>query len=394
TLLPKTNELIGPRVFACGAYRNEYVWAVLASTLVIVQHPETPVIGVPPPIYIKSLSVNGTAIPTEGPHEFSHDQNSAAIEYVGLSFKNERAVRYQYRMFGADSEWTAPSKQQSVTFASLRPGYYTFEVRAINTDGITSTIPASIRFVIVPPVWMRWWFVVLVVLVAALILILIYRYRVARLLEIERLRTRIAADLHDDVGTNLSSIMLATEIIERQLPRESLERNRLAELRSRAGTTQEMLKDIVWLLNPRNDTVGDFILKLKEIARRQLMGIPCTFTASGEQRVGGLSLEFKRNVVLFLKEAVTNIVKHADATAVTIDLVFGEDTFSLSICDNGKGFPTEDESYLVGGNGNDASTRGDGLTNLRARAGHIGGSAEITSAPGQGTTIRLISKIP
>lgn len=389
-LLPRKNDLIGQRVFACGAYRNEYVWAVLANSLVIIQDPETPSRGVPPPVYIKSFSVHGTVIPPEAPHKFSHDENSATIEYVGLSFRNERAVRYQYRMFGADSAWTAPSKQQSVTFASLTPGTYMFEVRAISADGVTSTTPASIRFVIIPPIWQRWWFVALTLLSLALVLFLLYRYRVARLLEMERLRTRIAADLHDDVGTNLSSIMLASQIIERELPLRSAERRHLAELRTRAGLTQDMLKDIVWLLNPHNDTMGDFILKLKEITRRHLMAIPWTFNVTGEQHVEGLSLEFKRNVILFLKEAVTNVAKHAEATAVSIDLTLGATTFSLSIEDNGKGFRMDDRGVAPDGDAAPVAC-GNGLTNLRTRAQYLGGLVEIVSAPGRGTTVRLVA---
>lgn len=392
TVLPRKNDLIGERVVACGAFRNEYVWAVLANTLVIFQEPETQEPGVPPPVHIKLFKVNSSNTAPEGLHEFAHNQNSIAVEFVGLSFKDERAIRYQYRMLGLDTAWTAPSSHHSVSFASLAPGSYHFEVRAINVNGIASAIPASIRFVIVPPVWQRWWFIGLVILAGSLLLVLVYRYRVARLLEIERLRTRIAADLHDDVGTNLSSIMIASQIIERELPSLSEERRHLAELRSRAGVTQEMLKDIVWLLNPRNDTIGDFILKLKEIARRQLMDIPCTFNVSGEHRVDGLGLDFKRNVVLFLKEAVTNVTKHAGATTVDITLNLGEDSFSLTIRDNGRGF-SEEETSAPAGRKDISSSRGNGLINLRARAQQLGGSVEIISAPGSGTTVRLVSTI-
>lgn len=389
-LLSRKNDLVGQRVYACGAYRNEYVWGVLAHSLVIFHEPEAHTPAVPPPVHIKSFRINGTMFAPESLHEFTYDQNSVAVEFVGLSFKDEKAVRYQYRMVGLDTAWTAPSPHHSVSFASLAPGSYHFEVRAINVNGIPSTTPASIHFIIVPPVWQRWWFVGLVALAVTLVLVLLYRYRVARLLEMEQLRTHIAADLHDDVGTNLSSIMLASQIIERELPPLSRERRHLTELRSRAGVTQEMLKDIVWLLNPRNDTIGDFILKLKEIARRQLMDIQCTFNVSGEQLVHGLSLDFKRNVVLFLKEAVTNVAKHAEATSVIIDLTLAESTFSLGIHDNGKGFRVDDKSVAPVG-GATSLTRGNGLTNLRTRAQHIGGSVEIVSAPGSGTTVRLVS---
>ena len=145
--------------------------------------------------------------------------------------------------------------------------------------------------------------------------------------------------------------------------------------------TQDMLRDIVWLLNPGNDSGDDFILKLRDIAQRQLMGMPCTFTISGEHRVKGLGLEFKRNVVLFCKEALTNVVKHAGATAVAVDVALKDNHFSLAIRDNGRGFDLQ------------APTRGNGLANLRTRARNISGSIDIQSAGGRGTTIRLDAKI-
>ena len=228
---------------------------------------------------------------------------------------------------------------------------------------------------------MRWWFVIGTALLVLSVFFGLFRYRLYHVMKMERMRMRIASDLHDDVGTNLSSIMLASQVIESELPSASEQRTHLAELRTRAGMTRDMLKDIVWLLGPGNDSLDDFILKLKDIAQRQLMGISCTFNISGEHHVKGLGLEFKRNVVLFFKEALTNIVKHANATAVEVVLTLKENQFSLTILDNGRGFDVQ------------APTHGNGLANLRMRASIIAGSVEIDSVKGQGTTIRLDAKI-
>ncbi|MBI1806968.1 MAG: hypothetical protein HYR76_07955 [Ignavibacteria bacterium] len=378
--LPKKNDLIGERVFACGAYRNEYVWAVLANTLVIFHEPEAHVPGIPPPIYIKSFSVNGALIASGGPYEFPHDQNSSSFEYVGLSFKDEHAVRYRYRMLGVDSAWTAPSKQHSVTFASLTPGSYTFEVSAVNPDGITSTTPASIRFVIIPPVWKQWWFIALVALAIVLVLVLLYRYRVARLLEMERLRTRISADLHDDVGTNLSDIVIASQIMQREALLSDREQDQLAEIRQVATSTQEMMRDIVWMLNPKNDSLDDFLLKMKEVAARLLPDIRYTFLAPGKKLRDRVSIEFKRNIFLIFKESLNNIVRHSSATEVAIEVKQSQGMFTMQIRDNGRGFDI------------DEAVTGSGLANLRRRAGLIDGKLDITSNAGKGTTITLTVK--
>jgi signal transduction histidine kinase/ligand-binding sensor domain-containing protein len=378
---PKQPPLLVGRVYATGAFHDEYVWFVAADGIHILEAPEEAPAPHPPPVYITSFLAGGHAGERGTGNALPFDRNTCTFEFVGVSFLDEHAVTYQYRMLGLDSAWSEPRQQRSVIFASLEPGDYRFEVRAISAAGSASIRPAGLSFSIVPPFWQRWWFLTFVAAVLAGSGLLLYRYRVHRLLEMERLRTRIAEDLHDDVGTNLSSIMLASEIIERELPLVSEQRRRMSELRMRAGTTQDMLKDIVWLLNPRNDTLEDFLLKLKELARRQLVTVPSTFTVSGEHRVENIPLEFKRTVVLFFKEAVTNIAKHAQATAVTVNLSLDDEVFRLTISDNGRGFDPG------------VPANGDGLNNLRARARHIGGTVEISSTPLAGTTISLSSRI-
>jgi ligand-binding sensor domain-containing protein len=380
-LTPKS-ELLGKRVYACGAFGNEYVWCVTAHDLIIYEHPEIETHSPPPPVYIQSFSVNGTGVAPDDRHTFSFDQNSCTLSFVGLSFRDESSVRYQYRMLGHDSSWTAPVKEHTVAYASLGPGAYVFEVRAINADGVVSTSPASASFIIVPPVWQRWWFMLGIVLLIAAGLYGLFRYRLYHLMNLERLRLRIAGDLHDDVGTNLSSIMIASQIIENQLPVASEQRRHISELRGRAASTQEMLKDIVWLLNPANDSIGDFVLKLQEIARRQLPEIPVAFTISGEQNFDALGLDARRNIVLFFKEAITNAARHSHATTIAADLSVRGDLLSLSVTDNGSGFEAQNPR------------KGNGLSNLRMRADNLGGSVEIRSEIGRGTTIRLSARIP
>ncbi len=229
--------------------------------------------------------------------------------------------------------------------------------------------------------WQRAWFMLGAGIVAALIAYALFRYRLYHLMKLERLRLRIASDLHDDVGTSVSGMILATQVLERETAQGPASRAGFSELRARAEMTQEALRDIVWLLNPRNDTLDEFFLKLKDTARRQLPDTPCTFKVSGGQSFHRMGLDFKRHVVLFFKEAITNVAKHADASCVDVELAMEERAFSLVIHDNGKGFDPHLE------------TKGNGLKNLRMRAGLIGGSCDITSASGTGTTVSLTAGI-
>ena len=121
-------------------------------------------------------------------------------------------LRYQYQLDGVGGGWSAPSDQRSVTYASLSPGRHTFRVRAVNSDGALSTEAASVTFTVLRPLWLRWWFLTLEVSAFLALVYGVYRYRVARVLELAAIRTRIATDLHDDIGANLTRIAVLSEV--------------------------------------------------------------------------------------------------------------------------------------------------------------------------------------
>src|SRR5206468_1222823 len=130
-------------------------------------------------------------------------RNNLLIEYVALSFQGEQKLRYQYKLEGVDADWSAPGEVRSVNYARLAPGAYEFLARAINEEGALSAEPAALQFRILPPPWQRWWFLTVAVMTLGLAVYAFYRYRVAQLIKLERIRTRIATDLHDDIGSNL-----------------------------------------------------------------------------------------------------------------------------------------------------------------------------------------------
>ena len=179
----------------------------------------------PPLVLISALRLRGVpqAISPLGERRlvypaFGADENQMQIDFTGLNSPGE-VLRYQYRLGGSDEDWSVLSEQRSVTYASLSPGRYTFAVRAMNSDGVVSSAPAEVIFAIMPPIWQRPYFIALLALACGALAYAAYRYRVARLLEIADMRTRIATDLHDDIGANLTRIALLSEVARPRPPR-------------------------------------------------------------------------------------------------------------------------------------------------------------------------------
>jgi len=331
-----------------------------------------------PPVVITNITVNGNDFSDAGLSDLSYTQNNITIKFTGLSFKEEQAVTYQYRLIGtSDTNWTSPSNHRNISFASLAPGKYLFEVHAINSDGVRSKSPAVLSFIILPPFWLQWWFIAFIILILSGFIFSIYRFRVKRLFEMERLRTRIASDLHDDVGTNLSSIILSSQIIEKKFSFGAEEKEYLHQLSSIASKTQDVLKETVWLLNPMNDSFADLVLRLKSIASQTLQEISFSFTSDENLRHEKLSLEVKRNILLMFKEILQNIIKHSSANTVKIEIRKDKDSLVLKISDDGIGFNINEVK------------RGNGLTNLFFRTKAIAGKLDIDSKTGQGTEVEL-----
>jgi two-component sensor histidine kinase len=375
-------NMIGYRVTSCGVYKNEFLWySTENGELTFLTFAEEKHDPVPLPVYVTNVFVNDKAISTTGTISLDYNQNNCTFHFVGISFKDERAVRYQYRLKGLESSWAPWTDQRGVTYASLEPGSYTFEVRAMDVDNIMSASSASLAFTIHPPLWQLWWFRLLIVAICASMLYWGYRYRLRRLIAMEQMRMRIADDLHDDVGTNLSSLVISSQLLERKLSLNEQEREHLQRIGNTAQRTQELMRDIVWMLNPTNDPMDDFIRKMKETASHILNDIPFTFRISGEPQHAKVDLSFKRNVFLFFKESLNNIASHSCATNVCIECVVNRHTFSLRIHDNGVGFDPA------------LPHQGNGLRTLRTRAEHLGGAFAVESKPGEGTAVCLSIQI-
>ena len=341
----------------------------------------------PAPALITGLQISGVQQPISavGEREISlphlaHDQNELQIDFVALSFEPGGVLRYQYKLDGADEDWSAPGRQRTVTYASLAPGRYKFMVRAMSSDEIVSDRPASIAFTILHPLWLRWWFLTLMVFSLGLISYFLYRYRVTRLLEIANMRTRIATDLHDDIGANLTRIVLLSEVANRARSNEPERDDAPLESITRiARESVSSMSDIVWAINPKRESLLDLIRRMRQHADEifTLRDIELRFNAPVTEGNLTLSMDVRRDLLLIFKEAVNNAARHSRCSHVKIDLIVKVSRLVLTIADDGIGFDEAKES------------EGQGLASMRRRALRLGGTLDLNSRSESGTILRL-----
>ena len=299
---------------------------------------------------------------------------------MGLSFAPGEVLRYQYKLEGADADWGKQTEQRTVNYANLAPGAYRFLVRAINSDGAVSATPAVITFTVLRPVWQRWWFICLAALALGAVGFAFYRYRVARIFELANMRTRIATDLHDDIGANLTKISILSEVAKQRFGNGGLESdNPLSSIARISRESVASMGDIVWAISPRRDSLLDLVRRMREHAEEvfSLGEVSLSFSAPGVEQNLRLGVDLRRDVFLIFKEAVNNAARHADCAHVKILFSAESSGLSLVIADDGVGFDpsTEDE--------------GQGLPSMRRRAQMMGGKLDVESGDGRGTTIRL-----
>jgi signal transduction histidine kinase len=292
-----------------------------------------------------------------------------------LSLTAPEKLCFRYQLKGFDRDWSEPNTTRVARYPKVPPGKYRFRVVACNNDGVWNEQGASVAIVVAPFWWATNWFRLGIAAAAASLIGGLYRLRQARRRELERLRVRIASDLHDDVGSSLWSITLLSRLLAKHGEMGSQERQDVGEINRIAAQTSNSIRDIIWLINPAFDTAQDLVLRTKDFAGTVLHGVDYRLHSEGVDLSRKLPLDFRQNLFLFFKEALTNIARHASATVVEVRIEKHKDRWCLSIRDNGVGFDPA------------AGTSGNGLRNLRARAAKMGATLEIRSQPGQGTTL-------
>ena len=338
------------------------------------------------PVRIVEVRVDGepVALPAGGELALPHDRNDIEIEYAGLDLRRPEATRYRVRLVGADDAWR-PAEAR-VRYPALGPGRYTLRVAATNRDGYWSA-PAELALRIRPPYWQTAWFWALVALGAGLAGLAAHRVRVRQLLRVERTRRRIADDLHDDIGSKISSVALRLDAARRAPGLPDAERDRLGRLSATARGVVGDLRDTVWLVDAGHDSLDAVADRIEQAASKLLGaaggGPRVRVVRDGELPDASLGMEARRDLYLLATEALHNAVRHADAGEVEVRLRAerragsGADVFVVEVEDDGRGFDPATERP------------GRGRATMRRRAEALGGTLEVRSATGAGTAVVL-----
>lgn len=308
------------------------------------------------------------------------------------------------------------SEQRTVSL-NLAAGRHFFEARAVRSDGVTSDAAATVTFRILSPVWRRWWFIALCGLAVGAIAFGIYRYRIAnleainaalndariaeekerrsreeRLAELEQVRTRIATDLHDDIGASLTQIAILSEVARQQRHGETEPGPEpLSMIYDVSNELVQTMSDIVWAINPQKDQLHDLTLRMRRFASDVLAakGIDFEFAAPEQSGAAPLNSNLRREVFLIFKESLNNIVKHSGADQVDIRFDIDARELRLTVTDNGAGFDAESAEHDESANLYADYQGGNGLPSMKRRAAEMGGEFRISSEKGRGTKVEL-----
>ncbi len=316
-------------------------------------------------------------------HLLPHNHNFISFEFTSIHLKDNEGIAYQYKLEGIDKDWSEYTDRHYASYNSLPHGTYSFNVRAkmINYDTVGPV--TTYRFKINRPWYQTWWFFLSIVAFSAANLFFIYFNHIRNLLRLQRLRTKIASDLHDDIGSTLSSISIMSDLLQSQLDCRSRAEEMLQTIGSNAHEMLESMDDIIWSVNPSNDIFQNLALRIREYAIPlfESKDVKFQIVTPDELAEMHLSMDVRRNVFLIVKEAVNNIVKYSDCSMASIEFGYNQPILNLVVKDNGKGFDIKK-----------TNSNRNGLKNMILRAEQMNGTLAIFSEIGMGTNILLSVK--
>jgi len=349
----------------------------------------------PPLVFIDDVYINYDISSKEELNELPPNTESIQINYGGISFIHEKNIKYKYLLEGIDKEWIYVGNRNHVLFTHLPHGNYTFKVKSITPDGIESKDYASLNFTILPYYWQTFWFkmlsaFMLVGLISIFIFYTVQRRYKRKLIKLEheaaleRERIRISKDIHDELGASLTKISLLSDLAKMHLtdnPNLEDDLNKISEASRNVALT---LDEIVWAVNPKNDTLEKTIFYIIQYIEEYISSTEIEFDIHIPDTIPELFIhaELRQNLFMSIKEAVNNVVKHSNANVLSLIVSIEKFQIDITLEDNGKGIDF--------GNLNQFSN---GLENMKKRIENSNGKFEISNKNPNGTRINIKMQI-
>lgn len=305
-------------------------------------------------------------------------ENAVSFNFAALDFVSQRRFNYYYQLSGYDTNWIDAGNRNYVAYTNLPPGRYVFKVKAAQRLPDDSPV-TTLTIVIDPPFWRTGWFIISCVLVLAGLLYVLYRYRINQLLRLQKVRNRIASDLHDDIGTTLTNISILSELSKKNLLQNEEAGTFLDRIAEEVHHSSQALDDIVWSINTRNDTLEQTVARMRRYAAEVFDAANITYSLHLDEQFERhkLNMEQRRDCFLIFKETINNIYKHACARHVQIKVWIERGHLHMVIQDDGKGFDTS------------SITHRNGIKNIHNRIDKWKGKMKVSSIPGQGTLTKV-----
>lgn len=375
------NVLTGHMIYFLKERNDQLYVGTTGSIAVIniksVEKKVTPIVHIN---HIAINNINADSLLVQRQHQLQPDENNISFEFVSPSFINEKQTAYQYKLEGADTSWSSTSSNFTITYNQLKPGSYTFRVRARNADNVWSEKDAVFSFIIKKPFYKHWAFYLLCLGICCGFIYWLYRQRIAGILAVEKTRQRISKDLHDDIGSTLSSITLMNAVLKNKIEKKPGEAIQLAE--KIEDTSRQMIQnmsDIVWSINPGNDTMDKMQNRLQQFCADVFEDTETRhkLTISEALLKQSLPMELRRDVYLICKELTNNAAKYSKAANYTLVLFLDKKDIGIVAIDDGIGF------------NNNSIKKGNGINNIQQRVAANNGTVIMETVNGTKWTISI-----
>ena len=339
-----------------------------------------------PPIVISEFKIFNETVNGEFNRiEVNYDQNFFTIEFAALDYTDPPNNQYAYYMEGLENDWNfVNASLRKAFYTNLEPGTYIFRAKGSNSDGVWNQEGVALTVVILPPFWKTWWFILASILLIGGIVSFLISMKVKHLLAIEKLKVRLAADLHDNVGAGLTEISILSELASNEVKVYSQHAaEKINAISNTARHLVDSMSDIVWFVNPKRDSLHDLIIRLKDSYSDLLSEIGVSFKTNNLDNISDVKIpmDIRQNLYLIFKEAINNSIKHSNCNKISLETGLRGSVLEMTLKDDGIGIKDINNQ------------NGNGLKNMQARAKLLGATLTIDSVENKGTTITFTGRI-